>query len=206
MRPRPARRGAFTLVEALVAAALFALALSVLWQVFGSARRQGRAVERGAALMQSAALLREVLAWDLLRSLPPAVLAGEPEPRGVDMGGVTLPYYAGYEGDSAVARRYRALRYSWDEDRRELRRGDRVLLGAGLADVRFRWSETAPTALEVRLVAVASAGEKAPEFVVRLPAPGGTDGARHWRSARHHRGAWPAGTPEPTDADEEARP
>jgi prepilin-type N-terminal cleavage/methylation domain-containing protein len=188
MRTTSRRRG-LTLVEALVASVILALALASLYQLQRSMRRQGQQVEQGAQLMQTAALVQEVLAWDMLRALPLQALGERPVARGVASEATTIPVYAAYDGTAEDALRFLPVVYRWDDEAKVLYRGDAPLVRGGLAAVRFRWSAQRPTTLEVLLVGQKSGAAKAPRFVVRLPAPRGTDGDRHWRMAVHHRRA-----------------
>lgn len=184
------RRGrGFTLVEALVALILVFMSMGVLWNVWTSANRQGSQIERGAELMQAASLLQEVLSWDLLRSLPLTVMEDRPLTRGVADGGLVLPYYDGYDGSFASCRAYRELAYRFDRDQGVLYRAGQPILRGQVADVQFRWSVQHPTFLEVVLVGQKGMAARAPRFVIRLPAPQGTDEDRHWQAAVHHRGA-----------------
>lgn len=183
------RRRGFTLVEALVAAVILALALASLYQLQSSLRRQGQQVEQGAQLMQTAALVQEVLAWDMLRALPLQALGERPVARGVATSATTVPVYAGYDGTASDALRFLPVAYRWDDEAKVLYRGETPLVRHGLEAARFRWSVTRPTSLEVLLVGEQNGAPEAPRFTIRLPAPRGTDGDRHWRMAVHHRRA-----------------
>ncbi len=190
MTPRiRSRRSGVTLVEGLVAAVLLTTTLAIFWNVYISSARQSEKLGEGSELIQHATLVQELLSWDLLRSLPLQVDPTQELQRGVSADEVVLPFYMGYDGSKPEARSFAALRYRFDPQAKVLYRNDRPVISGGLSKVRFRWSKESPTMLEVLLVAP-GVGRTAPaKFLVRLPAPRGTDESRHWKFASHHRGA-----------------
>lgn len=186
-RPRP--RPAFTLVEALMAFALFSVLATLAWDLWLGANRQGAQVEEGADLIRGTLLLQEHLTSDLESALALRFLPPEDAPRDTPMSRLVLPTYAAYRGGEPRAVRYRPIVYEWDEAKKRLTRDGKFVPTFGIAALSFRWTAEAPTSLVVELTGESALRKSGTRLEVRLPAPRGTDGLPIWEFAAHHREA-----------------
>ncbi len=186
-RSRSRRRGT-TLVELLVAAALVAVVLALLWSEWSASRREAEHAGEHETLLTSATLLEELLQRDLRAGLPLVMLPEEERPGGEATTRIVFPRFAGYEGAGDPALRYRRVEYVWDAEAGTLRRNQEVLPLWGLERVEFRWVRDLPGSLEVRLGPPEMPGRC---VTFRVAAPPGTDSPAIWRAAPWHRGAVP---------------
>lgn len=194
------RRG-FTLVEGLVVFALASIMIVLALEMRGSAARQAAQTEQGADLIREALILQERLTADLEESLALQVLPEEDRPRGQVLSTLHLPIYAAYRGNEVPALKYQKRTYVWDPEKKQLTRDGKVVLRQGIRALRFRWSTSRPTLLEVELEGEKGTRQKGAGTTLRLPAPQGTDGLPIWVFARQHRGAAPSDTPAPTPSE-----
>ena len=197
MTRRTPRRG-FTLVEGLVVFALASIMIVLALELRGSVARQAAQTEQGADLVREALILQERLTADLEESLALHVLPEEDRPRDEARTTLVLPIYAAYRGNEVPALKYQKRLYVWDAEKKQLTRDGEVVLRQGIRDLRFRWTSTRPTILEVELVGEKGNRAKGADTTLRLPAPQGTDGLPIWVFARQHRSAEPTSSPAPT--------
>lgn len=181
-------RGAFTLVESTVAAALVALVVTAMALQQRAGAAEAAHHEDRQDLVAAATVLQRALSRDTRRSLSLSVLDAADRPRGEPLRELVLALQAGYRGDAARALRYRRLAYSWDPAARRLTRDGRALPLPGVEALRFLWSEGSPTVLTVELEGVAHGLGRAAALSFEVVAPGGTDAPEGWTPAPHHRG------------------
>jgi type II secretory pathway pseudopilin PulG len=173
----------------LVAFALLSLFTSLVWDLWRGSGRQAKQVEEGTDLIRAALLLQETLSTDLERALPLRTLPSELTPRGEAFPLITLPLYAGYQGDAPKAILYRPVEYVWNPTTHQVLRNGRVVVREGISSLSFRWTAKRPTMLEIELEGEKSFKKVGTKFSIRLPAPQGTDGLPIWIFASHHRQA-----------------
>lgn len=181
----PTRRGV-TLVESLLALALASTVVLLLLGLQRQARLEELQSQKLSAFLRARELLRRVLSDDLRASLPPSTLADEDHPVPGPGPGITLPVFAGYEGNEPQSLRFRRRVYRFDPKEKILYRDATRLIWAGLKSVEFRWAREDGRLLEVEMVADGK-GDRRAEMVFLLPREDGR--GEGWIPAPHHRRA-----------------
>lgn len=169
-----------TMVEILVAVAIFAVLLVLFLVVWRTTPRQTVSVEKGTELVHAASVLASALSWDLARSHPASAVRETP-------GRLVLALHAGYDAAAPTPITTRAIEYAFDETSGSLKRDRRVLIAGALSAVQMRWT-SAPVRLAVSLTGKRPPAGDAPRMAFELAAPPATS-PLHWRFAAHHRAA-----------------
>lgn len=164
------RRGT-TLIEALVACALFFLMLAVLWPAYRGMQASEAQLAAYTGSQTLLAALRERLDWDLAVCSPPE-LAGR--------GGIVREDGTGMDVPVADGRRVRLVAWRFDASRRVITRDGQPLALEGLEWAYFGMDPERPGLLEVHLRGAGPKGAPAKLSFRLRPAAAGLAG---WRTA-----------------------
>ena len=163
----PSRRG-LTAVEGLLCLALGVLVMSMAWGLQRGFRKSVEQLDRASQRTAMVGLLREALAWDLLRSSAAPV---------VSEGGRRLEVLVGEE--SAGTACIKRMVYQFDPKRHGIVRDGQALEPAGLSEAIFV-ARAGSAVLEVMMSGEGLGGSR----MVSLPLRGATVG---WMVRREHR-------------------